>query len=130
MSRKPLFLDRDGVLNRDITPYVSKVEEFDVFPWTVEALTMLDRAGFDLYVISNQQGVALGITPPEELETMLEARQGPRSATEQEALRVLPEGDDGRRGAERPGRSEVLAQDRDVAKVDAVEHPDADHGAS
>jgi len=70
MSRKPLFLDRDGVLNRDITPYVSKVEEFDVFPWTVEALKMLDRAGFDLYVISNQQGVALGITPAEELEKM------------------------------------------------------------
>ena len=70
MSRKPLFLDRDGVLNRDITPYVSRLEEFDVFPWTVEALVMLDRAGFDLYVVSNQQGVALGITPPEELEKM------------------------------------------------------------
>jgi D-glycero-D-manno-heptose 1,7-bisphosphate phosphatase len=70
MPRKPLFLDRDGVLNVDVAPYVSRVEEFEVFPWTVEALTLLDRAGYDLYVISNQQGVALGITPLEELEKM------------------------------------------------------------
>jgi D-glycero-D-manno-heptose 1,7-bisphosphate phosphatase len=65
---KPLFLDRDGVLNRDVSPYVASLEEFEVFPWTVEALRILDRAGFDLYVISNQQGVALGITPEAELE--------------------------------------------------------------
>lgn len=68
--RRPLFLDRDGVLNRDITPYVASVEQFEVFPWTVEALTKLDRAGFDLFVVSNQQGVALGITPEVELEKM------------------------------------------------------------
>lgn len=70
MERRPLFLDRDGVLNVDVTPYVSSLDEFEVFPWTVEALTMLDRAGFDLYVVSNQQGVAKGITPESELERM------------------------------------------------------------
>lgn len=68
--RRPLFLDRDGVLNVDVTPYVSCLEEFEVFPWTVEALTLLDRAGFDLYVVSNQQGVAKGITPESELDRM------------------------------------------------------------
>ena len=61
--RKPIFLDRDGVLNVDVSPYVSRVEDLELFPWTVEALVALDRAGFDMFVISNQQGVALGITP-------------------------------------------------------------------
>lgn len=75
MKRKPLFLDRDGVLNVDITPYVPRVEEFRIFPYTVEALVALDRAGFDLYIISNQQGVAKGITPLEELDKMNEALQ-------------------------------------------------------
>ncbi|HRK21686.1 MAG TPA: HAD family hydrolase [Fimbriimonadaceae bacterium] len=70
MERRPLFLDRDGVLNVDVTPYVSCLEEFQVFPFTVEALTLLDRAGFDLYVVSNQQGVAKGITPEAELDRM------------------------------------------------------------
>lgn len=66
--RKPLFLDRDGVLNEDITPYIRHRSQLKVFSWTPEALEILDKAGYDLFVISNQQGVALGITPQEELD--------------------------------------------------------------
>ena len=47
-----------------------------LFPWTVDALVRLDRAGFDVYVISNQQGVARGITPIEELAKIDAAIQG------------------------------------------------------
>lgn len=72
---KPLFLDRDGVLNEDISPYVARLDQLRIFPWTAEALELLNRAGYDLYVVSNQQGVALGITPPEELERITEAIQ-------------------------------------------------------
>jgi D-glycero-D-manno-heptose 1,7-bisphosphate phosphatase len=68
LVRRPIFLDRDGVINVDVSPYVCRLDQLELFPWTVEALTMLDRADFDIYVISNQQGVALGLTPPEELE--------------------------------------------------------------
>ena len=68
MLRKPIFLDRDGVINVDVSPYVTHVSKLKVFPYTVEALTILDRGGFDIYVISNQQGVALGLTPEEELD--------------------------------------------------------------
>ncbi len=70
-----MFLDRDGVLNEDIKPYVSHREKLKLFSYTVEALTMLDRAGFDLFVISNQQGVSLGITPLAELEAMVDIIQ-------------------------------------------------------
>jgi D-glycero-D-manno-heptose 1,7-bisphosphate phosphatase len=73
--RKPIFLDRDGVLNVDVSPYVSRLELFQVFPWTVDSLVKLDRAGYDIYVVSNQQGVALGITPEEELGKMNEHMQ-------------------------------------------------------
>lgn len=68
---KPLFLDRDGVLNEDITPYVSHLSKLNIFPYTVNSLVRLSRAGFDLYVVSNQQGVSLGITPASELEAMV-----------------------------------------------------------
>lgn len=73
--RKPLFLDRDGVLNRDIAPYMADRSQLEIFPYTVESLTRLDRAGFDLFVFSNQQGVALRITPSEELDAITEAIQ-------------------------------------------------------
>jgi D-glycero-D-manno-heptose 1,7-bisphosphate phosphatase len=73
--RRPIFLDRDGVINVDISPYVSKVEDLKLFPWTVDAMRRLNEAGFDIYVISNQQGVAKGITKPEDLELITEAIQ-------------------------------------------------------
>lgn len=65
MVRRPLFLDRDGVLNVDVTPYVTHVDQLQIFPYTVATLKKLHEAGFDLYVVSNQQGVAKGITTME-----------------------------------------------------------------
>lgn len=73
--RKPIFIDRDGVLNRDITPYVSHLEHLEIFPYTVQALKLLHDAGYDIFVVSNQQGVSLGITPQEELDKMVDAIQ-------------------------------------------------------
>ncbi len=73
--KKPLFLDRDGVLNEDLSPYVSRAEDLRVFPYVPEALRKLHEAGYEFYVYSNQQGVALGITPEEELAKMDEKIQ-------------------------------------------------------
>jgi len=73
-DKNPLFLDRDGVLNVDITPYVSRVELLEIFPWTVPALKLLANE-YDFYVVSNQQGVSLGITPQAELDKITAAIQ-------------------------------------------------------
>lgn len=73
--RKPVFLDRDGVINVDRTPYVSALDQLELFPYTVESLVRLYEAGFDIFVVSNQQGVALGVTPPEVLEQINETIQ-------------------------------------------------------
>lgn len=77
---RPIFLDRDGVLNRDITPYLARLDQLEIFPYTVDALERLHQAGFDMYVASNQQGVALGITDAAELEAITEAIQAPLRA--------------------------------------------------
>lgn len=74
-GRTPLFLDRDGVLNVDVAPYVTRIEQLRIFSWTAEALRALHEAGFDMYVVSNQQGVALGLTPPEVLDAVTESIQ-------------------------------------------------------
>lgn len=59
--RQPIFLDRDGVINVDITPYVCRFEDFQLFPYTIDALRILNEEGYDIYIISNQQGVSLGL---------------------------------------------------------------------
>jgi len=58
--RKALFLDRDGVLNKEVGRYTFKPEEFEVLPEVVPALKLARTKGYLLIVISNQGGIARG----------------------------------------------------------------------
>jgi histidinol-phosphate phosphatase family protein len=61
MPKKTLFLDRDGVINRQIIGgYVTRVEEFEFLPGVLEALTDLSRKFDYIFVITNQQGIGKG----------------------------------------------------------------------
>lgn len=71
-QRRPLFLDRDGVINRDLTPYVTTAAELEIFPWTVDALEILHQAGYQFFIVSNQQGVAKGFIQESELQKQTE----------------------------------------------------------
>lgn len=53
-----IFLDRDGVLNKDNPNYAYKVDEFQILPGVIEAIAMLKDAGFLLVVVTNQSGIA------------------------------------------------------------------------
>lgn len=60
---KYIFLDRDGVINKDPkTPstYVTKWSEFHFVPGVKRALRKLTKAGYEIFVISNQAGVSKG----------------------------------------------------------------------
>jgi D-glycero-D-manno-heptose 1,7-bisphosphate phosphatase len=57
--RPAIFLDRDGTLNVDVG-YLHALDDLHLFPWTIDALRLLKRAGYLLVVISNQSGIALG----------------------------------------------------------------------
>lgn len=58
--RPAIFLDRDGTLNVDVG-YLHAIDQLELFPWTVDALRLLKRAGFALVVVTNQSGVAQGL---------------------------------------------------------------------
>lgn len=73
MTKRAIFIDRDGVINVDVTPYLARAEQLQIFPYAMEAMSHLAKAGFDIFVVSNQQGVALGITTQEELESITNA---------------------------------------------------------
>lgn len=75
MTRRPIFLDRDGVINVDITPYVCRFDQFTLFSYTMDALALLNDNGFDIYIISNQQGVGLGLIEAGTLEQINEFLQ-------------------------------------------------------
>lgn len=64
---KAVFLDRDGVINEDRDDYVKNIRELVIFPYVPESVRRLNEAGFDVVVISNQQGVAKGLIPEDDL---------------------------------------------------------------
>jgi D-glycero-D-manno-heptose 1,7-bisphosphate phosphatase len=57
-----VFLDRDGTLVEDVG-YLGHVGRIAIYPWTIDALRVLRRAGFKLVVVTNQSGVARGLYP-------------------------------------------------------------------
>lgn len=64
---KAIFIDRDGVLNEDRDDYVKNVSELRVFPYVPDAIRRLNDAGLEVFVISNQQGVAKGVISESDL---------------------------------------------------------------
>lgn len=60
IDRRAVFLDRDGVINRD-HGYVSRREDFEFLPGAIAGMLALSRAGFELIVVTNQSGIARGL---------------------------------------------------------------------
>lgn len=54
-----VFLDRDGTMIYDVG-YLRRVEEIRWFPWTIDAIRLLNRAGYLVCVTTNQSGIARG----------------------------------------------------------------------
>lgn len=54
-----VFIDRDGTMVHDVG-YLSRIEDLRWFPWTIEAVRILNRAGYLVFVTTNQSGIALG----------------------------------------------------------------------
>lgn len=69
MANKCIFLDRDGVLNKDFVDYAYSLDKFIILDGVPEALKMLKDAGYKLVVITNQSGIAKGIYTRDDMET-------------------------------------------------------------
>lgn len=59
VSRPAVFLDRDGVINRE-HGYVHKVDKFHFIDGIFDVCREMSRAGYRLIVITNQAGIARG----------------------------------------------------------------------
>ena len=59
LRRRALFLDRDGVINVD-HGYVGTREKFEWMPGAREAIRAATEAGWHVFVVTNQSGIARG----------------------------------------------------------------------
>ncbi len=55
-----IILDRDGVINEDSDDYIKSPQEWIPIPNSLEAIALLNKAGFTISVASNQSGLARG----------------------------------------------------------------------
>jgi D-glycero-D-manno-heptose 1,7-bisphosphate phosphatase len=79
LARRPtILLDRDGVLNRrpPRAEYIRRPDEFVWLPGALGALRLLTEAGYQLFVISNQAGVARGAMTEADLMAVEERMLG------------------------------------------------------
>lgn len=67
MKSKALFLDRDGVINRERGTYTFRVEDFEILPTVVPTLKKAQELGYLLIIITNQGGIAKGLYTHEDV---------------------------------------------------------------
>lgn len=65
-----IFLDRDGVINKDSPDYIKSPDEWQPIPGSLEAIAKLSKAGFPIFIITNQSGVGRGLYSLETLEAI------------------------------------------------------------
>jgi histidinol-phosphate phosphatase family protein len=70
--KKVIFLDRDGVINKKPpkAEYVKNWNEFEFLPGAIEALELLTKNGYQIYLISNQAGIARGVMTEHDLKNI------------------------------------------------------------
>ncbi len=59
-EKKIIVLDRDGVINRDSDDYIKSTDEWQPIPGSLAAIASLYKAGYRVFVFTNQSGVARG----------------------------------------------------------------------
>ncbi len=57
---KYILLDRDGTLIKFI-PYLTRIDDVELFPDSIEALKVLKKSGYQFGVITNQPVIGMGL---------------------------------------------------------------------
>lgn len=70
--KKVIFLDRDGVINKKAPEhdYIKKWDEFEFLPDAIKAIELLNKNNYQIYIITNQRGIARGLMTENDLENI------------------------------------------------------------
>ena len=71
-KNRAVFLDRDGVLNKDRIDYVKTIHELEIFPNIGKCIKQINDKGFLVIVITNQSAISRKLTSINEVEQIHE----------------------------------------------------------
>lgn len=66
-SSKAVFLDRDGTINKDFG-YVHLPTQLELLPNAAKGIAVMNAKGYEVFIISNQSGIARGYYTLEQAE--------------------------------------------------------------
>lgn len=69
MAKKALFLDRDGVINKEVN-YLYKIEDFEFIDGIFDLCRYFQDKGYLIIVVTNQSGIARGYYSHEQFNTL------------------------------------------------------------
>jgi D-glycero-D-manno-heptose 1,7-bisphosphate phosphatase len=120
MSRA-VFLDRDGTIIEEKN-YLHRVEEVVIFPGAAAALGRLCRAGFKLFIVSNQSGVGRGYFTMADVEKVHEhlLKELGRDGVAFQKVYIAPEAPDAPSRGRKPS-PQFLLDARDEFGVDLAQ---------
>ena len=70
LLKKVVFLDRDGVINRDSPDYIKSWSEFEFLPGSISAIKQLTTHGFSSLIITNQSAIGRNMISLADLQQM------------------------------------------------------------
>ena len=72
---KTVFLDRDGVINKERSDYIKSISELEIFPNVAKNIELLKNAGFLVVVITNQSVINRGLITHETVDQIHDSIQ-------------------------------------------------------
>ena len=69
MANKALFLDRDGVINKEVN-YLFKIEDFEFIDGIFDLCRHYQEKGYLIIVVTNQSGIARGYYSEKDFEIL------------------------------------------------------------
>lgn len=113
--RRAVFLDRDGVLNRDSDDFIKTPDELELLPRAAESVARLNAAGYLCIVITNQSGIARGLFAESALEPLHSKlrTEMAKSGARIDAIYYCPHGPDDGCDCRKPAAGMVLQAARE-----------------
>ena len=69
MNKKAIFLDRDGVINKEIS-YLHKIDDFEFIDGIYSACHHFQNLGYAIVIVTNQSGISRNLYKEEDYQTL------------------------------------------------------------